>query len=331
MSIHLRLDLVDRLAAEVRRGLAAGSTMTAHPGEEVGGILIGTVQNGYRTIIRIDDFEPVESAHRAGPAFLLSEDDEAAFGDACRQWQPAFSPHAYAIGYYRSHLRDGFGLVAADEELLDRFLPDPQPLALLIRPATGRASTGAFVVGENGVFSKAAPTEFPLRRSTLAGAPTVQAEQSPRIEPAVNIETETDLHPQGTVPTNRGAWSRVMWLPLSLACLLIGGMLGFEAGLTIGSRSNGSPAEVFSLALSVARNHDNLNVTWNRRSAAIQLAQKAVLEIEDGGYAKPVDLDAAQLRNGTLIYRNSSNSVRFRLTVYPYGRVSVTETFAWKQ
>jgi hypothetical protein len=43
-----------------------------------------------------------------------------------------------------------------------------------------------------------------------------------------------------------------------------------------------------------------------------------------------VDLDGPQLQNGTLIYRNSTNAVRFRLTVYPTARSSVTETLSWK-
>jgi hypothetical protein len=46
---------------------------------------------------------------------------------------------------------------------------------------------------------------------------------------------------------------------------------------------------------------------------------------------KPVVLDAAQLQNGSLIYRNASQSVRFRLTVYPQARLSVVETLEWKQ
>jgi len=44
-----------------------------------------------------------------------------------------------------------------------------------------------------------------------------------------------------------------------------------------------------------------------------------------------VDLDLAQLQNGSLLYRNLSDSVRFRLTVYPNVRTSVTEMMDWKQ
>ena len=70
---------------------------------------------------------------------------------------------------------------------------------------------------------------------------------------------------------------------------------------------------------------------WNRSAPAIRAAQKGLLEIEDGGYAKPVDLDQAHLQNGSIIYRHSSNTVRFRLIVYENTRLTVTETLEWRQ
>ncbi len=87
----------------------------------------------------------------------------------------------------------------------------------------------------------------------------------------------------------------------------------------------------FSLSLSVKKSGDNLRVSWSRVSPAVRYAQRGLLEIDDGGYTRPVALDAAQLQNGSLIYRSVSNSVRFRMTVFPQARVSVVETLEWKQ
>jgi hypothetical protein len=67
------------------------------------------------------------------------------------------------------------------------------------------------------------------------------------------------------------------------------------------------------------------------RSAQIRGAQRGVLEIEDGTYSKPVDLDAALLQRGSLIYRNSSSAVHLRLVVYMNPRLTVTETLDWRQ
>jgi len=102
-----------------------------------------------------------------------------------------------------------------------------------------------------------------------------------------------------------------------------------NVSLTVGTRA--SAAQDFSLSLSVKKTGDNLSVTWNRGSPVVRSAQKGLLEIDDGGYTKPVVLDAAQLQNGSLIYRNASQSVRFRLTVYPQARLGVVETLEWKQ
>ena len=50
--------------------------------------------------------------------------------------------------------------------------------------------------------------------------------------------------------------------------------------------------------------------------------RKVVMEIEDAGYTKPVDLDAAQLRNGSILFTNASKDVHFRLIVYPEAHAS---------
>jgi hypothetical protein len=117
---------------------------------------------------------------------------------------------------------------------------------------------------------------------------------------------------------------------LSFVFLLLGVVLGFQAALMMGGKVAGVETTDYSLGLTVTRDGDNLSVKWDRNAQAIKAAQKGVLEIEDAGYTKPVELDAAQLRNGSILFTNSSKTVRFRLTVYPQARVSVTQTTEWK-
>ena len=355
--VHLRLDVVDRLAAEIMRGFGA----VPKRGAEVGGVLIGAIQPGYPAIVRVEDFEAVACGYRRGPSYLFTDEDGAVFEEACQRWQPTASPSAYAVGYFRSHTREGFSLAAEDIELLDYFFPGPSHIALLVKPYATKVNIGGFFAREHGVFPEATPLEFPLRRRELAGeeapprrslmerrprarefAPVASAEERNRGEAGVleaapvpqfdSAPTPIDPFPNapGTSITEqmRGRWG---WLPLSMIFLLLGAALGYQAALTIGSRASSGTAQEFSLSLSVTKNEDNLSVKWNRQSPAIRAAQKGVLEIEDGGETKPVDLDPAQLQNGSLIYRNSSNTVRFRLTVYPQARVSVTETMQWTQ
>jgi len=97
------------------------------------------------------------------------------------------------------------------------------------------------------------------------------------------------------------------------------------------SKAASAAAPDFGLGLSIVKTEDNLSVTWDRQAIAVRTAQRGQLEIEDGKYSKSVELDAAQLQNGNIIYRNTSKTVRFRLSVYPKAKVSVTETAEWKQ
>ena len=348
--VHLRLDVVDRLAAEVMRGFGS----VPKRGAEVGGFLIGTIRPGVPAIVRIDDFEPVACEYRRGPSFQFTEEDGVALEDAWLRLQPSVSPSAYTVGYFRSHTRDGFSLAPEDLELLDRFLPGPAHVALLIKPYATKVSVGGFFVREHGEFPGSTALEFPLRRRELLGEEPAPrrplaagrmagglgersagaAMDTPEVPPqsAFRFDYEPVL-PQDTEPVSaRSSLPRSwVWLPLIVLFMLLGGALGYEVALNVGARAAASAVQDLSLSLSVKKTGDNLRLSWSRRSAAVRYAQRGLLEIDDGGYTRPVALDAAQLQNGSLIYRSVSKSVRFRMTVFPQARVSVVETLEWKQ
>ena len=336
MVVHLRLDVVDRLAAEVVRGFGA----VPKRGAEVGGLLIGSTRPGLPTIVRIDDFEAVPCEYRRGPSYAFTEEDGGDFEDCCQKWQPHASPSAYAVGYFRSHTREGFALAPEDLDIMDHFFPGAAHLALLIKPYATKVSVGGFFVREHGVFSEASPQEFPLRRRELMGGepaprPAAEASMLGRKERPVRPLAAS---PEPSVPreirpaaAERGLRTGWVWLPLTFLFLILGGALGYQFAVTRGARAAAIAAQEFSLSLAVKQNGDNLSITWNRSSPAIRYSQRGVLEIDDGGYTKPVALDAAQLQNGSLVYHNASKSVRLRLTVSPQARVSVVETVEWKR
>jgi hypothetical protein len=294
--------------------------------------------------VRIDDFEAVPCEYRRGPSYLFTEEDGRDFEECWNGLKPSSSPSAYAVGYFRSHTRDGFSLEAEDLELLDQFFPGPAMVALLIKPYATRVSVGAFFVREHGDFPEKSPLEFPLRRRELLGeeAPArrpLGEGRGPDRRPRAAVENPQTAfgfsEPEPEAPALaepvrpwRSGW---VWLPLTFLFLLLGVALGYQLAQTMGARAAAAAAQDLSLTLSVKRNDNNLSVTWNRFAPSIRAAQKGLLEIDDGGYTKPVSLDAAQLQNGSLIYHNATNAVRFRLTVYPQARLSVVETFEWKQ
>ena len=143
----------------------------------------------------------------------------------------------------------------------------------------------------------------------------------PQAEPAYAVTTSARSR-------MRSGW---VWIPLSFVFLLLGLALGFQAALlNFGPRSSNAQTD-FSLSLVVSKSGQNLNVHWDRQAPAVRASKRGVLEIEEKGITKPVDLDSAQLQNGTLTYRNVTKDVRFRLTVFPSEQVSVMESAEWRQ
>ncbi len=348
VSVHLSLDVVDRMLAEVMRGFGA----VPKRGAEIGGVLIGTIEHGETTIVRVEDFEAVACEYKRGPSYLFTDEDHAAFEQAAARWQPDASRPAYAVGIFRSHTRDGMSLAPEDVELMEEFFPSPAHVALLIKPYGTKVSSAGFFFREETGFQSSTPLEFPFRRRELTGeeAPPRRSmiERRPRgreprpISPAPVARAQTfeeDYAPEPipqpaaayavTLPS-RSRLRSAMWIPLSFVFLLFGVALGMMISLGRAPSSRGDAGD-FALGLAVSKNDDNLNVTWDRQAPAIRDAQHGTLEIEDASYTKSVDLKSVDLHNGSIIYRNSSGTVRFRLTVYPQERVSVTETVDWKQ
>jgi len=305
--------------------------------------------------VRIEDFESVECGYKRGPSYLFTEDATRPFEDACDRWQPEESRPAYAVGFFRSHTREGFSLSSDDIELMDACFPSPYHVVLLIRPYGTKVSMAGFFFREGGAFQPATPLEFPFRRRELTGeeAPAHRSmiERRPRgrdsrsIVPSPVTPDKLDAEDNAgpvvrsqlgpayaiTAPSKSRLRTGWVWIPLSFIFLLLGVLLGFQTALSVNSKAASAVTPDFGLGLSIAKTDDNLSVKWDRQAIAVRTAQRGLLEIEDGKYTKSVDLDAAQLQNGNIIYRNTSKTVRFRLIVYPKAKVSVAETADWKQ
>ena len=48
--------------------------------------------------------------YASGPSYVLSANDKQQFKEAVERWQPSLDRDLYAVGYFRSHTRDGFSL-----------------------------------------------------------------------------------------------------------------------------------------------------------------------------------------------------------------------------
>ena len=366
LAVHLSLDVVDRLSAEVMRGFG----LVPKRGAEVGGVLLGTVEAGERTVVRIDDWKAVACEYGRGPSLLLSDDER---DNLAMVVESARGAALKPVGYYRSHTRDGaMGPGQEDLELLAQHFADPNAVVLLVRPFATKVSQAGFVVREGGAFPAEVASEFAFRRNEMTGeeAPARRSmyERRPRQRgsrgdddpferPAAPVERaplsapapDPYVAPMPTFGASAGygaespvlapelpAWkprSGWLWFPLSFIFLVLGVALGFQAALTFAPElQEAQDAKAFLLNLSAGRNGDSLIVRWDRDAPAIKAGERGVLEITDGeDPMRVLPLDQAHLREGSVIYQNSGSMVKFRLVVYMSSTATVNEVVKWAQ
>jgi len=348
ISIQISLDVVDRLQQDVIRGFGA----VPRRGAEVGGVLLGSTE-AEGPVVRIEDYELIPIEYKRGPSYLLSEEDLQAFEASLEQLHTG-GDRPRPIGYFRSHTRDGVGLGDEDQSLLSKYLPAPETVVLLIRPFGTKPSIAGFYFKENGEFQSGPPLqEFSFRRKDLAPdeAPPAQAppfrparnvpprRETPRAQPELPtpslLERSAPLDIEANTAPKTGSKDTPkkggVWIPLSFIFLLLGVLLGFQAALTLRPRSQSS-AGTYSVSLSVSQSGNDLQLKWDRQSAAIHAAQKGVLTIEDGTLtSKPTELSANELQSGSVVvYPHSTNRVIFRLELMIKDRDRLIETVEWK-
>ena len=348
LAVHLNLDVVDRMLQEVMRGFGA----VPRRGAEVGGILLGSIEQQQDRIVQVDDFEPVPIEYKRGPSYLLSEADRTAFEATLQQLRLRASHRP--VGFFRSHTREGIGLAAEDLDHLDKYFPESEAIVLLIRPFATKTSVAGFYFRENGAFPSGPPVlEFPFRRKELDPANSGKARRgSERLDPPLPVQPrkdpipmpqrpsheerprEAERKPEATVasfPLESSGARRWTWAPLAFVCILAGLLIGFLVALNMRQQPGEVRSDTFQLSMSITKSGENLHVKWDRQAPAIRASQRGVLTIDDGTFTKRLDLDSSQLQNGSVVYGHASGNVRFQLQVFPSARDVLTETVEWKE
>lgn len=183
IKVLIDFEVVDRLSQDVMRGFGA----VPRRGAEVGGVLIGTVEAGEKLVVHIQDFESVPCPHKRGPSYLLTEADEAVYKQTVDRLRERNDRGLHAIGYFRSHTRDGLSLSDEDLQFFARYFPDPSAIILLIRPFATRVSMAGIFFEEHGqIQPDQTALEFPFRRKELGGGspePMPRDTDSRKVEP----------------------------------------------------------------------------------------------------------------------------------------------------
>jgi hypothetical protein len=104
-------------------------------------------------------------------------------------------------------------------------------------------------------------------------------------------------------------------------------VLGFQIAISFrAAKPADLGADPFTLDLKADRAGESLHLMWSVDSPALLRAQRGVLVINDGDSTKTVELSKTDLARGSVLYRNVTGKVRFRLEVFPHENSSVSET-----
>ena len=294
-------------------------------GLEVGGILLGSADaNGDTVHLHITDYQLVESEHRLGPSYLLSEADFGHFLSALE------NNRAGTLGAFRSQTRsEDLEPERSDTEMLERCFDSARPLFLLLCPAAKKASFFAQVEG------KLMPVhEFPLARLTSSlridnasavSARDVAAPKEP-MQPDVSelhslsraIQDETTLStgepPAVNRPERMPGTRRAGFIAAAIALLLAGAALD---GLLKSRRPVSAPSATRAfIHLAVRPEGSSLRLMWDPNAPELRSATHAVLHIQDGGSQIDRELALSDLIAGSFSYDAKGTDVTFRLDIY---------------
>jgi hypothetical protein len=335
-SIRLSRNAAERILAE-----SSAVTMLRR-GAEVGGVLLGTRETGAQTVVTIQDIEPVPCEYAFGSSFLLSDHDCGILAAALDRLKSAPDARLRPVGFYRTNARERLSLSADDLLTMGRYFADPDDVALLVGASATRPGPAGFFIWEDGTIrSEQSYLEFSIKpgrnrgreqtESTEVAAPRVAAEDVP-LPLFLSAGTARDdarepPDSDGAEGSRRSWWTSLyIQAPLFLCLMAVVGGLGFEAAKKVNSRPPSAAHDPYSLALRVVEYGENVHLMWDRGARAIAASSRGVVTITDGEQNRTVDLNATQLRQGSVIYRRISPRVIFRLEVFVQGRNSVVET-----
>src|SRR6185369_12527571 len=347
-AIQVHPDVLARLGMEVR----VAFKRVPRRGLEIGGILLGrTDHRDETTTFWIEGFESIDSEHRSGPSYILSEPDFAVLREALQK------NGAASIGIYRSQTRSQqLALQEPDIKLFERCFDSGDVLFLIACPVAARA---AFFVREDGELK--CVYEFGLG-SPLAPHAAPQIPDSPEPDPPATAQL---VQPPAEIQTALVAVSRpinapetedtadrqrppklfIEWKrwgraidqrlvkPLSgrlergagfkygmrlVAALIFSAVVG--AG--IGMLSHPHPPSVHpqqlpaeDLHLTVEGNGRFLRLHWDQNTSAVRNPSRAVLHIQDGEYQMVRNLTPSEFNAGSFVYEARSRDVSFRVDV----------------
>jgi len=355
-TVRFEHGVIRRIHIEIMRGYG----VTRRRGTEPGGILLGsTAENGD---LLVEGVEIVPCEYAFGPSFLLSAHDEAEFAAAVEKAGPK------AIGYFRSHTRDGLSLDQADADIFSKYLAASGRVALLLKPfATKSPAASLFFPVDGGRLRTGEPPHefvFSTKINSVVAEPDPVPEPPPppapppppralvpHYRPNDKILTgvlglrsasvpapalEEEPRPASPARKQRDFLTLVVAILFTAAALGTGFVTGFQmAGghisLTPPSISGPDAGAVYTLGLRAQTHGERVRIQWSTRSTPARLALGGTLYIRDGNDTRVVNLQPGEVRDGMVLHLPQALSVRFRLELNLPADRTVSEAVEWKR
>ncbi|MCL6546550.1 MAG: hypothetical protein K6T61_15105 [Bryobacteraceae bacterium] len=313
-----------------------------HGGLEIGGLLYGRrTEDG----IQILAARQLACEHLFGPAFSLSENDQARFDELLRAPQrDRLLKGLQTVGWYRSASRSPSALTSEDLALHARLFPNGGGLVLILRPERARPVRAQFYhLDESGAWQSngefdllpapkprhpavSSPPETP---SAPPAEPAPQAQAPPEHEPAPSPAAERPQTVAAAAPAaeerespspqpeffyrppfqaeNAPHASRPRWFWLILAWLVALASAGYAF------RDLWLPEPSAPLQVGLYDLDGQLTIGWGRSAEPLRGAESGILEILDGGNKVSLSLTPELLQKGTAVYSRQTGDVFVRL------------------
>ena len=168
-----RIEYSTRVLDDIRLAVVDAFFSLPRGGAEIGGILLGE-RDGDR--ISINDYQALDCEHATGPSFTLSTRDQTRLAEMMAK-AGRNAANRQPVGWYHSHTRSEIFFSEADQDIHQRFFPEPWQVALVLKPHTFDPTRGGFFFREadGSMRGAASYREFvldalPMRPAPVGGA-----------------------------------------------------------------------------------------------------------------------------------------------------------------
>ena len=321
-------------------------------GAEIGGILLG---HRSKRRVAIENYVALDCEHAFGPSFTLSPRDQDRLAEllaSAERTPEGLKP----VGWYHSHTRSEIHFSEADQDLHNRYFPEPWQVALVLKPHTFHPTRAGFFFRETdgSIHGTASYREFmleplPVRPVPAGVAPPVDPAPSsclrhrpdprgPVITVAAEAASQRPASPAAPAPAPAPAsqaqpanrlYRRFIELladrewrgfatALAIAIGLAVSLVGFQTRrLWLPALAAAiRPGPQLSIGLDAIDHDGQLQIRWDPNALAVRQGAGAILEIADGPVPRVVQLDAPQLEAGTFTYARRGEQIGVKLAIH---------------